>query len=213
MQSLNAFRDLTEAGSRLGFFTWSTRDEIPTEPGCYGWYLPLWLLRDSLPEFLAMYGAVLTCGTRPPVELRAKYSWDAVAVTLRRELKDSTSDSITSIWNGLYANPHTRDALQQILLQASVLLPPLYVGKTDNLRRRYNEHTDSKSSSNTFSNRFAESALALGLSLDVSELIFVSIRTGREAETVLSKTAGAENAEDLLEEILKRLCRPPFSDR
>ena len=216
MHPLNAFRDLTEAGSRLGFFTRRTRDEIPASPGCYGWFLPLWLLPNisTLPEFLRTFGSVMTHEPTPQRDIDAGFSWDTVKVRLSREFDPSIPPSAVPLWDRLYKDDQSRDALQQILLQASVLTPPLYVGKTDNLRRRYNHHTASPTlHANTFHRRFAECARQFDLGLSVSDLIFVCIRTGRDVEDKLSATADTQEINSLLEEILKRLCRPPFSNR
>ena len=217
MHPLNVFRDLTAARSRLGFFTRQTCDEIPPDPGCYGWFLPLWLLRDTLPGFLNTFGGVLTHEPRPPQEVDAGFIWDRVKVKTRRTF-DSAIPPIPAfaipLWDHLYSDQQARDALQHILLQASILTPPLYVGKTDNLRRRYNNHvTPPKGDTNNFHNRFTACATELGISLSVADLIFVCIRTGRDAEEMLSVKGDAAETEKLLEEILKRLCRPPFSER
>lgn len=216
---LDVFRDLTAAGSRLGFFTEETRDDIPADPGCYGWFLPLWLLptHPRLPQFLTVFGSMLIQEPKPEKELDAAFAWDTVKVKLRREFDPDISEKLTSVtpvWERLQADGHARDALQHVLLQASVLTPPLYVGKTDNLRRRYNQHTaPSGRGTSTFNSRFTECARRFSLGLDVSDLLYVCIRTGREIEGRLSATSDMQQVNDLLEEVLKRLCRPPLSSR
>ena len=213
MQSLNAFRDLTRAGSRLGFFTRQTRDDIPATPGCYGWFLPLWLLHKTLPDFLHTFGTVMTHETGSPRELDAGFVWDRVKIKARRGFDPSLPplpSFAVPLWDRLNERDETRNALQQILLQASLLTSPLYVGKTDNLRRRYNEHL----TGSHFHTRFADYAKQCGLELPLSHLIFVCIQTSQDVEDALSEGGGSmQEVEKLVEEILKRLCRPPFSQR
>ena len=218
MHPLNAFRDLTEAGSRLGFFTGATRNEIPARPGCYGWFLPLWIVRDTLPEFLSLFGNVMTHEPKPPEELKAGFKWDAVRVRLRREFDPAINEKKwVPLWERLYENEQARHLFQQVLLQASVLTPPLYVGTAENLRRRYNQHTmRPHPGDNNFHSRFQEYSDRFGLGITVDDLIFVCIRTDDPEDSTLPSLAKGKDADDvhkLLEEILKRLCRPPFSMR
>ena len=209
---LNAFRDLTDAGSRLGFFTRRTRDDIPAGPGCYGWFLPLWLLRHTLPEFLNLFGSMMIQEPTQQQEVKARFTWDTV--TLRREFDPSIPESKIALWDRLHNDEHAHDALQQTLLQASILTPPLYVGMTADLRQRYNQHTAPPSpGTNNFHSRFAECAKQLDLGLALDDLIFICIRTGREDKATLSESGDIDEINGLLEEILKRLCRPPFSRR
>ena len=211
---LSAFRDLTKAGSRLGFFTSATRAEIPTGPGCYGWFLPLWLVPSTLSGFLRVFGDVLTHEAKPPGELRAGFKWDAVKVRVRREFDASINeDKWGPLWDRLYENEATRDLFQHILLQASILTPPLYVGTAKNLRFRYNQHTrDPNPGDNSFHSRFKDYTEKSDLGISVEDLIFVCVRTDTDGLSAVKERDMSETHK-LLEEILKRLCRPPFSMR
>lgn len=211
MNPLNVFHDLTGAGGRLGFFTLQTRDEIPDRPGCYGWFLPLWLPpdRNTLPDFVQTFGRALSHESRPPAELDAGFAWDSVKVRVRRAFEPSVPSFTTPLWDRLNADDDARTALQQVLLQASILAPPLYVGKTDNLRQRYNQHTRDDGSG--FNTRFSAYAKGANLGLRVVDLIFVCIRTETHVEETLTRNTSTDKINSLLEEILKRLCGPPFS--
>ena len=193
----------------MGFFTLQTSDDIPAAPGCYGWFLPLWLLHDTLPDFLRAFGGTLNHESKSPDELDAGFAWDSVKVRVRRAFEPTLPPFALPLWDRLNEDESTRFALQQVLLQASILVPPLYVGKTDNLRRRYNQHTSPDGSG--FNTRFSAYALTADLSLQVADLIFVCIRTEAAVEKALTEAGDAYRINSLVEEILKRLCRPPFS--
>jgi len=209
LNPLNVFHDLTGVGGRIGFFTLQNRDDIPAVAGCYGWFLPLWIMHERLPDFLAELGGALSHESRDPDELNAGFAWDSVKVRVRRTFEPSLPEFASPLWDRLTSSPERKDALQQILLQASILTSPLYVGKTENLRRRYNEHT--KADGSGFNRRFRDYAASSGLNLGVDDLIFVSIRTQEEADKALNASADVARINTLIEEILKRLCRPPFS--
>ena len=195
------------------------RAEPRRNPGKSGllWLVPAFVAtpqHQHTARVLRTFGSVMTHEPTPQRDIDAGFNWDTVKVRLSREFDPSIPPSAVALWDRLYKDDQSRDALQEILLQASVLTPPLYVGKTDNLRRRYNHHTASPTlHANTFHRRFAECARQFDLGLSVSDLIFVCIRTGRDVEDKLSAAADTQEINSLLEEILKRLCRPPFSNR
>ena len=95
-------------------------------------------------------------------------------------------------------------------MEASLLMPPLYVGKADNLRVRYTQHVEGAGpEANVFHTRFTTFARSVGLPLTVSDLLFVCIRTDPDTDRALRDA----NVNELLEHILMQLCQPPFSMR
>lgn len=209
MNPLNVFADLTSTGARLGFYTLHNRQDIPAVPGCYGWFLPLWLMRDTLPEFLNAFGAVLNHEPNSPTEMDAGFKWDAVKVRVRRSFEPTLPRFAEPLWNRLDPDDPARKALQNVLLQSSILTPPLYVGKTNDLRRRYKEHTTPNRTG--FNRRFSTFSSRERFGLQVDDLIFVSVSTTPDVERAFKSTGDPSNINKLVEEILKRLCRPPFS--
>jgi hypothetical protein len=199
-------------GTRIGFFTKETRNEIPEAPGCYAWFIPLWLYSEDLPQFLEKLSKVMLYdpvkqGRR---EVTAKFLWDAVSVHLEKHPNISTTEAREAEWRGVMADPHLRRAFEQALMEASILMPPLYVGKADSLRARYTQHVDGVGpEANVFHTRFMTFAKATGLPLAVSDLLFVCIKTDAETDRTLRDA----NVHELLERILMQLCRPPFSMR
>ena len=213
MGHLNVFRSLTSVDGLLGFYTKETKDKIPELPGCYAWFLPLWFYRSNLDELMQLVSGVLDYEQDPEKEVEAPFTWESVKLRVRRGAAIQTSDSVRATWERLLADDHAHGALQDTLMRASLLMPPLYVGRTRNLRRRYLQHTiKSDKSKNDFHSRFAECAAALQLQLSVSDLLFVSVRTEYELSQVLSDVA-QDDTELLIEQMLMQFCRPPFSLR
>ena len=52
MRPTDVFRDLTNGGGRIGFYTKETSGQIPELPGWYAWMLPLWFYREDLGELM-----------------------------------------------------------------------------------------------------------------------------------------------------------------
>ena len=112
------------------------------------------------------------------------------------------ADPIRATWSRLSKDDGGAfDELRRVLLQASLLMPPLYVGKAVDLRERCGAHIDSRSG---FAKRYETRADELGLrARRVRDLILVTMRT----EAVGQET---DEAERLVEEILKLVARPPY---
>ena len=86
-----------------------------------------------------------------------------------------------------------------------MLFPPLYIGMTNNLRKRYLQHVKNSD----FNDRFTTCVNDLELKLSVSDLFFVCIETPKELRKFFGDAAGREN--ELIEQMLMRVCHPPFS--
>ena len=100
------------------------------------------------------------------------------------------------------------------MLVASILMPPLYIGKTNDLRVRCRQHrSSSKQEENNFHNRFENftrnKKLNNGkefLTTKVEDLIFVCIKT----DTIGNLGGDESSTEVLLEEIFKLIATPPY---
>src|SRR5262249_51125150 len=105
-------------------------------------------------------------------------------------------------------NDDTFVNFQQCLLKASIFMPPLYVGKADNLNTRCSQHI-SGVGSNTFHARFEDFARRLELPLrTVRQLVFVCVRTRLAADEDVDPTSG--QIHELIEAIMKSICGPPY---
>ena len=89
-------------------------------------------------------------------------------------------------------------------------MPPLYVGKSTNLRQRYGQHVSvDETQLSGFGKRFNLYADELGLPLQVADLVFACVRSPVQ----LSDFGRDEDHERLLEHVLIRIARPPFGLR
>lgn len=206
MRHLNVFRTLGSVDGRLGFYTKETRNEVPELPGCYAWFLPLWFYREDLDQLMQIVGKLVAYDQVSEKEVDVPFTWESVNLRVRRNAAFQATDDVRATWSKIYTDQAARQALQQILLEASLLMPPLYVGRTSNLKRRYLEHT----AGSTFHFRFTDYVKNLGIKIGVSDLLFVCIETERGLDKVLSSIAQNE-LDKLIERILMQFCRPPFS--
>ena len=140
MGYLNVFHKLTSADSRLGFYTKETKDRIPELPGCYAWFLPLWFYRTEFAELMEIVTNVLDYEQEPEKQVNVPFTWDSVKLHVRRSTKIKAEKRTNAAWDKVLADTAAREALQQTLLETSLLMPPLYVGRTNNLKQRYLQH-------------------------------------------------------------------------
>ena len=211
MDFLNVFSNLTSTDSRLGFYTKETKERVPEQPGCYAWFLPLWFYRSDLNELMQVVGGVLNYDKKLEREANARFTWESVKLRVRRVAEIQATETIRSTWERVCADAQAKRELQQTMLEASLLMPPLYVGKTKNLRQRYLQHTEGNSyERNDFHTRFTECASDLDLTISVSDLLFVCIKTEQDSAQVPLGVA-EDDLEKLVEHILMQFCRPPFS--
>lgn len=211
MRQMNVFRNLASDG-RLGLYTKETSRRIPESPGCYAWLLPLWLYREDIDALMQIVGELLSYDRNPEKEVEASFTWESVRLRVRRISEARPSKVFHSTWKCLLADDIARQALQRILLEASLLMPPLYVGRTGNLKRRYLQHTKGSSGKNDFHSRFTAHVANLKLKISVSDLLFACIRTPKELSLVLEKHEGEEKElSGLIEQMLMQFCHPPFN--
>lgn len=208
---LDLWRDV---GKRVGFYTIRTRDQIPESAGLYAWFVPLWRYSDDPEVLLASMQRLLMYDPKgdagAPIRHRnIDFNWDRTNVTLTREGKPHLSQKWRSQWERMLSDPGASKVFEKALMEATLLTPPLYVGKADNLRVRYQDHVKG-SGKNDFHRRFSEFLEFLPeITLSVADLLFVCI----ELEPEVNRQLRAFGLNELLEKIMHRTCRPPFSER
>ena len=213
MRPINVFRSLTSSESRLGFYTKETKDRIPEAPGCYAWFLPLWFYTDDIEKLMQTVGNLLDYEQDPERKVDISFTWESVGLSVRRTTRTISRDQTKVTWEKLIGDDQARYALQQTLLEASLLMPPLYVGSTINLKHRYLQHNrDRSTEKNDFHSRFTECAERLNFKISVSDLLFVCIQTPKELRAVFGDSDKSES-NLMIEKILMQFCRPPFSIR
>lgn len=206
MNALRVFREWSGVDSPLGVYTKQNSHDVPSVDGCYAWFLPLWLYKDDLEELIRAVNTVLM----PERSAVARLHWYDVELTMRPGLQSKASQVRQQAWSTLTADPTRRAALQETLLRASLLMPPLYIGRAKNLQKRYTQHVEGRGKGNTFYSRFREQAEEAGLNISVGDLLFVCFRTSRELAEALE---GQSELEKLIEQILLQICLPQLSEK
>ena len=175
--------------------------------------LPLWIYDEHFGPFLSLISNILHYESSPQVALQIPFKWDSIDLRAERDTDARATEAKAATWQTLLQDTHARRALQQTLLEASLFLPPLYVGMTSNLRRRYIEHTHPVASEqNVFHSRLLQCLQSFALKLSPDDLLFVSLRT----PSVLSYANGAVSGREfnaLVEQILIQTCRPALCER
>lgn len=208
---LRVFRDLTSVDGRLGFYTQETKELIPEQPGCYAWFLPLWIYQTDLASLMATVGDMYGYEQDPEKVVSADFNWHSVSLRVRSQTTVApTNADLRDTWNQIVADDEAKAALEQLLLEASLFMPPLYVGRTANLKGRYLQHLTETKGRNDFHTRFTECVAKSNMTLKVDDLLFVCVRTHDELGRTLDQFS---NVELLVEQMLMQFCRPPFSLR
>lgn len=210
MTALRVFRHLTSTDGRLAFYTSETAHKIPEKPGCYAWFVPLWIYRDDLTALMKVIRDLRSYDDQPEKEVKADFTWQSVDLLVTRTEPVRPSRDAEATWSRLISDSGTKEALQHLLLEASLLMPPLYVGRTNSLKRRYWEHV--RDTSGGFHRRFAAHTNTIDFTLPVSDLLFACLCTDSQTNKVLSPIEDGDLT-ILLEHILMNACRPPFSIR
>ena len=209
MNPLDVFGRLTTADEYIGFYTKETKSRIPDSPGCYAWFLPLWYYSDDLDQLVRLVVNVLNYAHRPEQDVSATFVWQTIGLRVRRDVPIRITEDHRVMWARLTQDPDARNELLATLMRASLFLPPLYVGRADDLRSRYDTHTNPNTTRrNTFAIRLAEQAVAL--EVGVSDLLFVAIKTPAHLNDISNDTKGLTT---LIERMFMHWCRPPFSLR
>ena len=182
---------------------------IPEQPGCYAWFLPLWIYQTDLNRLMELIGEVYGYEQEPESVMNAQFNWHSVDFRVRSQATvRPVRGDLAELWDQILADDEARAALTQLLLEASLLMPPLYVGRTANLKVRYQQHLTETKGKNDFHTRFMKCISESDLDLQIGDLLFVCIKTQDHLNQSLNQFY---NVELLVEQILMQFCRPPFS--
>jgi len=207
----------------IQFFTYKTRFRIPEESGLYAWYLPFHIWNGDISKAVNFYQAAMLYDSgvgdknkqfestgKAKRENEFKFNWDRINVSL--EKLPSTRRTDFSNWNKLKADKESYKSIEEALMKATILSRPLYVGRSKEIKVRYNQHVQGKTG---FSERFkafmddfnhnikTESDKRINLKVD--GLLFAALPIGNVLEGFDDPTT------KLIESVLMNIIQPPFS--
>jgi len=198
--------------NEIGFYTSETFKDVPNTPGVYAWFYPLRILTKDIYEFINEVNAILDYdGIR---EAEIDFKWEIITQNLEIKSKKINLTPFEGIWSEIITNGDDTEfnELRKIIMRASILLPPLYIGKTRNLNIRCQQHVNTAGGKNNFRARFekyadeAYSNKKISKKIEVNDLLFVAIKT-KEEDQLSTRT------EELVESILKHLSKPKYSEK
>ncbi len=142
---------------------------VPDSPGVYAWYRRLSLDDTSVQSFLMSISEVLSADSWPTlVEGNGKVGPYRAQIRLQPEGR-SLSEPKERIAQVVAGDPSHRSRMTRLVLMASVLQPPLYIGETKKLSSRIAQHLAGQS-------QFASS---MGTNFDRSQLVLTYLEIDR----------------------------------
>lgn len=216
---------LSTLSQRFKVYTYPDRHEIPSSSGTYAWFFPLYAFDDfnEAQQLADLYRHVFALDSSFSGEYqlaekeytkgRHTRSWQTVSLKADVTISPTTTlpSNCQRIWEKVQACPESKKVFDQSLMAASLFTPPLYIGKTNDLETRYYQHL----SDSGFKKRFEQFCRNYKLPLSISDLIFCSLSLDVESEKLMSdKIVDDSEGRDmnyLLEQILMKSARPPFS--
>jgi len=197
----------------IGFYTKETFETIPDGPGVYAWFYPLRIITKDPYQFIQEVNLILNYDSsvngKPSKKKLVEFKWETIDLDLGINFKEPNLGNFLGIWQKAAESEAKFDQLRRIIMKASILMPPLYVGKTVQLRRRCLEHVNGNSD---FNKRYSSFAGKNKIKFDrVEDLLFVCIKTIEETKG--ESQTDIEDLEDLVEAIMKNLSKPIYSEK
>ena len=195
---------------RISYHTYEMKEFIPDSSGFYAWYFPLWLYEEDLVKYISMVTKIFSYedkadSTDGYVNILHDFNWSSLNLKVKLEGHqiNPCSDSLISDWKEAMTSPEAREVLEQAMMTASIIMPPLYVGKADNLKSRYEQHTVHSG----FKDRFDNFMKEVDVNITVADLIFCSVKLEPDLNIKLRK----RKLNELVEQVIMRMAAPPFS--
>jgi hypothetical protein len=219
---------LDTLSDRFKIYTYRDRHDIPEIPGTYAWFFPLYMFDnyETAQELADFYRKVFALDSffaggselteKEYTSDRHTRSWQSVSIKTEVTISPGGQlpEECQQLWESVRSNPKKQEAFKNSLMAASLLMPPLYIGKSNNLNQRYNEHIKKS----TFNSRFRAFCDAQKIRLDVHNLLFCCVSLDSESERLMmndndgdSDHVDKKDSNVLLEHILMKSARPPFS--
>jgi len=204
----------TDITQYIDVYTSRTFENVPTCPGVYAWFYPIMLpsmdIEDLGIELTSILNYDSTLEGEQKNEAEIQFNWKHLKVGISEEPNNDFNPKVGRYWENI-SNDTNLENLKKIMLVSSILMPPLYIGKTGNLHRRCGEHRNSSSFHNRFE-KFTKEKILVNkkqfLHQKVEDLIFVCIKTDmlESHDDNMDET----DYEEFLEEIFKLMAKPPY---
>lgn len=203
-------------------YTYKTSKNIPDIPGIYAWFLPLYLFPDFSDNIETYIQLIRRFHLYDSEQQRIKttnfkfnFKWEGYNAEISADEKIPLGTETRNRWDTMITDSEQKIAFSEALLVSSIIAPPLYVGKANDLKRRYFEHIDSDINLNLFKSRFLSFCklqhLNIGrLNIGIDELLFHVIPIDIGINSQIDKS---EKLNELLEQVLMKIIGPPFSIR
>ena len=218
----DVFRNISE---RIHIFQSSNWNSVPDRAGVYAWFYPIKVTSENLDSFLDELRTVRNYDALhkgfPATKAELPFAWTNMNIEASMEPRVSSfPTSAREQWDEILRDKNAFTELRKTLLVSSLLMPPLYVGKTTSLMRRCSEHRGVFSSQNeeergnNFCTRFEKFADEHDVirTKSVGDLIMACVFT-TEARDFQSEDMPSDDRHSLVEEILKTAGRPAYGLR
>jgi len=205
-------------GKEIGVFVKGQFDFVPMSPGVYAWFYPLRVTSLNLEQLLGELSDVFNYDAEleatPKHSSIVPFTWNVIKLEVEQSKKDLIiNDQLKKIWQDVISSPELFLELRKALMRASILMPPLYVGKTNCLHSRCSQHLND-TRDGTFHSRFERYASTRGFSSSkISDLIFACITTDSTGEDNETEINAHTDLEILLEAIMKFVSAPSYGIR
>lgn len=201
----------------IGFYTKETAQQIPEQPGIYAWFIPLWVYDDDIFELIKFSQEALLYDSdfrqkenpgrgKSKRNAQVNFNWDYLKLEIEKKFKLRDEDSLKK-WNKSEKGGDNNIAIKELLMKASIFTKPLYIGRADNLRVRYNQHIGGSIDKNIFYSRFNEFISQSSVEIEVYDLIFACIPLTQESNNAIKE----KDMTEIVESILMNIVQPPFS--
>src|SRR5262245_40635276 len=108
MSAINETVLWAAVADRIGFYSKETAHQIPSIPGVYAWFLPLWLYRDKPDGFVETVQAVLRGDERQAgggMGAKVEDHWETIDIRLRRLARCDVTEQFKQTWRAVQNDP------------------------------------------------------------------------------------------------------------
>lgn len=197
-----------------GFCTYRTKGTVPDCPGVYAWYVPF-RTKEKIDEIMQLYKRISLYDAKNKSAheevFKTEFQWQKGEIRHRSLPDYFFEQSKERKWEEIHStmDPDQAKAFDQLFHMTSIFHRPLYIGLTNSLSTRYDQHINSSPQKNSFKSRFEAYMQEIGCDIRIHDLIFSYIAfkpNFSESQLSISQI-------EVLEYLLKNICSPIFGER